>query len=804
MREEVSLNFQWEFYRDVENIGIENNLPLKYEKEMVDLPHTNVMLPFNNFNEEIYQFKSLYRKVFTPPMEWKDKSITLTFHGAANIAVVYVNKKESFTNLNPYLPFEKEISGELNFGEENIIEVLLDSREIDGIPPFGGAVDYLVYGGIYREVFLTVHHKNYIKNIFAYSKNVLQEELTLTVETSLNSMLEGSLVYKLYKGKNTHKEEKPIFSNIREIQGKVNKDTMKLKDILLWDVESPNLYTLEVNLVDNKGTVVDNKLEIIGFREVLFTENAFLLNGKAMKLCGLNRHQSFPYVGYAMPSSMQKQDASILKNELALNIVRTSHYPQSTHFLDQCDELGLLVFEEIPGWQHIGDESFKERSKDNLKKMIKRDRNHPSIVLWGVRINESKDDHDFYEKMNSSAHAYDPTRQTGGVRNFAKSELLEDVYTYNDFVHYGKNEGLKDPSEILPRRAPYLVTEHNGHMFPTKSYDPERIRISHALRHAKVIDAMMKDKRISGSIGWCMADYNTHKDFGSGDRVCYHGVLDMFRQRKLASYVYTSQREDEAVLSISSDMNIGDYPGSDLGKVYAFTNCDEVVLYKNEEYVKTFKPKAGKGLKHPPVVIDDFIGDLLVKNEGFSKNDSERIKKVIRSAAKYGMNLPLLDKGRMGMVMFKYKLSLEHAVDLFGKYYASWGKDQVTYTFKGVKDGIVVKEVKKGPSNEKKLELKFSKEALEVSDTYDVISVGIREINEYGDPLVYSNETIRLETTGDIEILGPKMFPLSGGQSAFYVRSTSFEGKGRLKVTTENHGSFSYDLEVKNLEKKRI
>ena len=156
------------------------------------------------------------------------------------------------------------------------------------------------------------------------------------------------------------------------------------------------------------------------------------------------------------------------------------------------------------------------------------------------------------------------------------------------------------------------------------------------------------------------------------------------------------------------------------------------------------------------------------------------------------------------MIMFKYKLSLDQAVDLFGRYYASWGKDQVTYTFKGITNGSIVKDVKKGPMNEKKLELVLSKEVLEVADTYDVISVGIRAINEYGDPLVYATSTIKLETSGDIDILGPKIFPLSGGQSAFYVRSTSFEGKGRLKITTEDLGSFFYDLEVKSLEKKRI
>jgi beta-galactosidase len=247
-------------------------------------------------------------------------------------------------------------------------------------------------------------------------------------------------------------------------------------------------------------------------------------------------------VGYAMPKSMQELDAEILKKDLGVHLVRTSHYPQSKWFLDACDRLGLLVFEEIPGWQHIGDEQFKEISKYNLKRMIKRDRNHPSIILWGVRINESRDDTTFYSEMNKIAHLYDETRPTGGVRNFQKSELLEDVYTYNDFIHNGQNRGLSDPTEVLPRKAPYLVTEFNGHMFPTKTSDPEDRRVSHALRHSKVLSEMMESTKISGAIGWCMTDYNTHGDFGSGDRICHHGVLNMFRQKKLAAYVYSSRK----------------------------------------------------------------------------------------------------------------------------------------------------------------------------------------------------------------------------------------------------------------------
>ena len=129
------------------------------------------------------------------------------------------------------------------------------------------------------------------------------------------------------------------------------------------------------------------------FRSVEFRPQGFFLNGLHLKLCGLNRHQSFPYVGYALGRAAQARDAEILKRELKLNIVRTAHYPQSRWFLDRCDELGLLVFEEIPGWQHIGGKEWKDEAVENVRRMITRDWNHPAIVLWGVRINESRDDH---------------------------------------------------------------------------------------------------------------------------------------------------------------------------------------------------------------------------------------------------------------------------------------------------------------------------------------------------------------------------------------------------------------------------
>ena len=156
-----------------------------------------------------------------------------------------------------------------------------------------------------------------------------------------------------------------------------------------------------------------------------------------------------------MPARVQARDALVLRKELNCNLVRTSHYPQAPAFLDACDEAGLLVLEEIPGWQFIGEKAWQDLAVDNVGRMMRRDWNHPSIVLWGVRINESPDNHDFYTRTNQAAHALDDSRATGGIRNNYNSELLEDVFTMNDFGF-----PLRPPNHPA-----YLNTEFNGHMY---------------------------------------------------------------------------------------------------------------------------------------------------------------------------------------------------------------------------------------------------------------------------------------------------------------------------------------------------
>ncbi|MBQ3889015.1 MAG: glycoside hydrolase family 2 protein, partial [Clostridia bacterium] len=475
---------------------------------------------------------------------------------------------------------------------ENLLAVQLDSTERKEIPPFGKVVDYLVYGGIYREVWIEEVPAVYLADVFVRTRCVTAPKKVLDIDVTFSESAEGTLKFELLDGDSVIAEKETAF------KGTVINAKWAVEDVKLWDVDDPNLYTLRVSTAD------DEVCTRFGFRECRFKKEGFFLNGKHLKLRGLDRHQSYPYVGYAMPANVQRADADLLKKTLGVNIVRTAHYPDSIHFLDRCDEIGLLVFTEIPSWQYLGEEGeWRDIFRDNVRRMVLRDRNHPSVVLWGVRVNEGMDCDELYSQTNKIAHDLDDTRQTGGVRNFPRSHLLEDVYTFNDFSHSGGQIALLPPA-VVCGDAPLLVTEHNGHMYPTKSFDREAVRLEHALRHTRVLNRAYGDDRYSGAIGWDMADYNTHKDFGSGDRVCYHGVTDMFRVPKLGAAIYRSQQEDVPFLEVSSSMDIGEHPAGVLGKVWVFTNCDSVKLYKNGKYTSTIVPADSpfKNLPHPPMV----------------------------------------------------------------------------------------------------------------------------------------------------------------------------------------------------------
>jgi beta-galactosidase len=698
--------------------------------ERVVIPHCNTHLPWHSFDDKVYEFVSVYRRHFKVPQQARGRHVFVDFEGVMTASTVWLNGTRLGEYKGGYTPFSFELTPHLDFESDNVLTVEVDSSERVDIPPFGRQIDYLTFGGIYREVALRIVPATFIENIFARPKDVLTAGPGLDVDCFLQH-LEPSREALLLEV-TVRDGDRVLATGTQRIAPAAAADdpvahTVRfenLERVVLWELARPKLYSVHVRLL--KGSlVVDEDSRIIGFREARFTDHGFELNGTVLKLRGLDRHQTFPFVGQAMPGRAQRRDAQILRNNFKCNIVRTSHYPQSRHFLDACDELGLLVLEEIPGWQHIGDEAWKDISVDNVRRMIRRDWNHPSIILWGVRINESRDDHDFYTRTNALAHQLDPTRPTGGIRNFEQSELLENVFTVNDFG--------------FPLRAPnhplYLNTEFIGHTFPTKTIDNTERLTEHTLRHARVHNQLASNPQYAGGIGWCAFDYNTHFDFGSGDRICYHGVADIFREPKPAAGFYKSQcdPEEEIVLEPAFRWARGDESiGFSRGVVCS--NCDHLKFYVDDKLIAEVDPDRNQfgSLRYPPFILQthpfrDPWGNLRI--EGYLQG-----KQVIV------------------------------------KSYSGRGIDQ---QFSVLPDDTQL-----------------------FGDGADTTRVVLRVSDEFGAIRSFANDAIQLEIEGPAEIIGDNPFALVGGTGAVWVRAKEQAGRVRLMATHPILGKRQVEIEI--------
>lgn len=742
--------------------------------EEIRIPHNVKEMPLHDSDPKAYQMISGYRKVIHFDENQKGKRHFLQFDGAAHIATVYFNGRELTTHKCGYTAFRVEITDVIQYGKDNVIAVKLDSTENPAIPPFGFVIDYLTYGGIYRDVYLDSRNQLYIKDIFVKTPNLKHADVVIQTD--------GPYDHEMLKVSIIDQNQRIIVE--KTLPASISEFHLDCRDAESWDIDHPNLYTLKAELLSN-GKTVDQKEVTFGFRTAAFDQDYFYLNGKRIFIRGLNRHQCFPYNGYAVSDSLQIEDARILKEELGVNAVRTSHYPQSQSFIDACDRLGLLVFTEIPGWQHLGDENWKQQAIENTKEMVLQYRNHPSIFLWGVRINESQDDDTLYKATNETAHRLDPTRPTSGVRYLDHSSLLEDVYGYNDFSHAGNNPGAKKKKDVTKDvDHPLLITEANGHMFPTKAFDSWQKREEHALRHARVLNDAINDDSHAGCFQWCMFDYATHKDFGSGDRICYHGVLDSFRNPKPAAYVYAAEGEAGNVLETSCSMDIGDYPGGHIDSFYVFTDADEVKLYKNGDYVKTFTSRDFHGLKHGPVKVDDFIGELLEEKEGFDPKKAALVRDCMNAAAKYGLSaLPLKYKLKFAQAMVQYKISFEEAYSLYGKYVGNWGGDAVEWKLEGWKNGKKVKEITKAASSSLHIDAVPNRISLQEGDTYDMAAVRIQIKDGYNNTASYAQLPLHFEVEGPLQIAGPRDSAAEGGMSGVYVKTTGQAGNAMLTIT---------------------
>ena len=595
----------------------------------VTVPHTVVPLSWGDWDHTTWENVFIYRKHFAGDgLTGPGRRVFADFDGVVCNASVYVNGVSVATHQGGYLPFRAELSGHLTSGD-NVLAVVVDARWLNVPPdnPPGGtaSVDYLQPGGIYRDVRLRLVPPVFIADVFAQPVNVLtparrQLRLQVTLDAARVPGGAATVTAQLLDG-SAEVARAATRATITATGTSVVTLTMTgLEQVGLWSPDSPKLYTLRTTLHPVPGSAAQPHVYDVttGFREAVFTTDGFYLNGDRQPIFGLNRHQHFPFLGLAACARLQRRDAEILKNELNCTMVRCSHYPQSPHFLDACDELGLMVWEETPGWNYVGDAAFQQLVLGNVHDMVVRDRNRPSVIMWGTRLNETANYVDLYAQTRQTADDLDGTRPTTGAMDiYSTTDWAQDVFGYDD---YHSSDGAATLQPPLPG-VPYLISEAVGALDGSPTFrwiDPGAVLASQGVMHAQVHDIAQGGAGYAGLLGWCAFDYAS---LNGGMRIWLNlktpGVMDLFRVPKPGAGFYRSQvpsADKPVILPLffwdygpSSPVN-GPGPDSAIA-----TNCDRLELFVDGRHLGTALPDTDS---YPNLACPPAFADLSVPGTG--------------------------------------------------------------------------------------------------------------------------------------------------------------------------------------------
>jgi beta-galactosidase len=621
----------------------------------VTIPHCVTRLSWQDWDPSSWENIWIYRRPFSLPREVEGLRVFLQFDGVMVNTTPALNGHDLPTHSGGYLPFEYEVTQLLNNGE-NLLAVAVDARWSD-VPPEGSPqgpsrIDYLEPGGIYRPVRLKAVPGIFIRDVFAKPVQVLDPTRHIDVICTLDAaVLPGRNVEVLAE----LQSEGNLLARTREsvelqhTGGTEVRFTLKCPgNILLWDVDAPRLCDLITTLLVNGRPVHDHHIRI-GFRDARFELNGFFLNGRRLQLFGLNRHQLYPFAGAAMPARVQRRDAAILRHELNCNIVRCSHYPQSEDFLNACDEVGMMVWEEVPGWGYLGDAAWKDLLVRDVGDMIRRDRNHASIVIWGVRANESSNDVELYRRTTALAHALDDSRPASGSmtptsRRSWMESWHEDVFAYDDYhSNPDGSVGIEEPVGGVP----YMLSEAVGQFnYPArKGFDnyyrragDAAVQMQQAIWHAQAHSRAAANPGNCGVIAWCAFEYASL--INAIGAVKYPGVCDTFRIPKLGASFYRAQVDPHRrpVIEPNFYWDFGVQAPHGPGRNAAiFSNCDRLELFVDKQHHATLHPDSHNyaHLRHAPFFadlefdapappellrIDGYLDGNLVLSRSFSSN----------------------------------------------------------------------------------------------------------------------------------------------------------------------------------------
>ena len=633
-------NTEWEFVKDMDttitpSLFERSGSELDWEK--IRLPHTANIEPLV-IEDQQWQGDMFYRKFFNVDPEMEGKHITLKFEGAMHEADIYLNGEKVGYNAGGYLPFVVDITESVKFGLENVLLVKLNNEDNSTIPP-GKAIevlDFNYYGGIYRDVYLVVEDKLRIPDaveanrtaaggLLVSYENVTDEQATVSVqvdvENSRAEIADARLAYALSDGEGKIVRTAEAELTIPSGANTLHTEKLLVEDPNLWSPNSPYLYDLTVQLFDGEE-LVDSEQQRIGIRIFGFDdEQQFTLNGERLYLRGTNRHQDYPYIGYALSNEAQYRDAYKIK-EAGFNFIRIAHYPPDPSFLEAADELGLLFMNAIPGWQYYEDGLFAERALDDVRKMVRRDRNHPSIIFWEASLNESDMPEEFMEQAHAIVkeefpiadnytsgwvdHAYDifiPARQHSRPpaywSDYEKDKPLF-IAEYGDWEYYAQNAGFNQDAFEDLQEEERTSRQLRG--------DGQRRLAQQALNFQEAHNSNLKGPSF-GDANWVMFDYNR----GYAPDIESSGIRDIFRIPKFTNYFYASQSAPELAEYKSEFYGpmayIANYwSDPEFTDLKVYSNAEEVALFLNGEEIARQHPdtdRVSTELNYPPFTFKD-------------------------------------------------------------------------------------------------------------------------------------------------------------------------------------------------------
>ncbi len=638
-RQAYSMNPAWRFYKGHVS-GADRPSFDDRSWGVVSLPHGIENLPSEASGCVNYQGEVWYRKHFRPLEEWKGKELFLHFEAIMGRSKVWVNGQLVKEHAGGFLPVIAEVSHLLTWGQDNVVTVMADNSNDPSYPPGKdqNVLDFTYAGGIYRDCWMIAHEKVYITDpnvedeiagggLFVSYDHVSEKASDVLVKAQVRNSspkdFKGNVVFCLVdrEGKTVKTMKLPLAVRQGQAVGLSAKTVVRAPH--LWSPDDPYLYQLRVYVKDAKGKVVDGYYQRVGIRSIEFKgKDGFWLNGKPYPepLMGANRHQDFAVIGNALPNSLHWRDAKKLR-DAGLRVIRNAHYPQDPAFMDACDELGLFVIVNTPGWQFWNDApSFAAGVYSDIRNIVRRDRNHPSVWLYEPILNETYYPADFAKRVHDIVHEEYPYPYCYAASD--ASARGHECFKVQ-FAHVPTEDSNPDYSKADPSVTYFTrewgdnVDDWNSHNSPSRASRSwgEVPMLVQAQGYAKPdypyisYDAFYRSTR--QFVGGCLWHSFDHQR-GYHPDPFYGGIMDNYRQPKYAYYMFCAQRppyKNEHLIADSGPMvyianAMTPFSPSD---VTVYSNCDEVRLTRGIDG-KTYtyrKDRHAVGMPSPVITFKD-------------------------------------------------------------------------------------------------------------------------------------------------------------------------------------------------------